>query len=146
MCIRDRGYTLLSWSEESGADAFVREGPSPLLFFQGHPEYEDATLLKEYRRDVGRYLNEQQPQYPTLPRGYLSAEAAELLAHFRERALASRSAALLESFPFAAVAAGLRNSWRASAVALYRNWLALISARRAAVTSVARTPAAAKLK
>jgi len=144
--LRAAGYTLLSWSEESGADAFVREGPSLLLFFQGHPEYEDVTLLKEYRRDVARYLNQQQPQYPTLPRGYLSAEASELLAQFRERALAHRSAALLESFPFAAVAAGLRNSWRASAVALYRNWLDLISARRAADISVARTTGAAKLK
>jgi homoserine O-succinyltransferase len=144
--LRAAGYTLLSWSEESGADAFVREGPSLLLFFQGHPEYEEATLLKEYRRDVGRYLNEQQPQYPTLPRGYLSAEATELLAQFRERALANRSAALLESFPFAGVAAGLKNSWRASGVALYRNWLAHIRARRAAGISVAPTPAAAKLK
>ena len=107
---------------------------------------EGTVGFEEYRRDVARYLNEQQPQYPTLPWGYLSAEATGVLAQFRERALASRSAALLESFPFAAVAAGLRNSWRASAVALYRNWLALISARRATDISVARTSGAAKLK
>ena len=59
----------------SGADAFVKERGSLLLFFQGHPEYEGTTLLKEYRRDVGRYLNAQQPHYPTLPVGYLSPEA-----------------------------------------------------------------------
>jgi homoserine O-succinyltransferase len=129
--LRAAGYTLLSWSEESGADAFVREERSLLLFFQGHPEYEETTLLKEYRRDVGRYLNGQQPHYPTLPRGYLSAEAIALLQGFREQALAKRSATLLESFPFAQVAAGLENSWRASSVALYRNWLSFISAHRA---------------
>jgi homoserine O-succinyltransferase len=129
--LRAAGYTLLSWSEESGADAFAREERSLLLFFQGHPEYEETTLLKEYRRDVGRYLNGQQPHYPTLPRGYLSAEATALLQGFREQALAKRTAALLESFPFAQVAAGLENSWRASAVAMYRNWLSFISARRA---------------
>jgi len=121
---------VLSWSDETGADAFVREERSALLFFQGHPEYENTTLLKEYRRDVGRYLNGQQPHYPTVPRGYLSAEAAELLAEFRDRALASRTPALLESFPFAAIAASLDNSWRPSAVALYRNWLSLITRRR----------------
>jgi homoserine O-succinyltransferase len=109
----------------------VREERSLLLFFQGHPEYEETTLLKEYRRDVGRYLNGQQPHYPTLPRGYLSAEAIALLEGFRERALAKRTAALLESFPFAQVAAGLENSWRASAVAMYRNWLCFVSARLA---------------
>jgi homoserine O-succinyltransferase len=128
--LRAAGYTLLSWSEETGADAFVREERSLLLFFQGHPEYEDTTLLKEYRRDVGRYLNRQQAHYPTLPRGYFSAEATGRLAEFREQALTERSAALLESFPFAMVAGGLENTWRSSAVAMYRNWLGFISARR----------------
>ena len=128
--LRAAGYTLLSWSEESGADAFVREGRSLLLFFQGHPEYEDTTLLKEYRRDVGRYLNGQQAHYPTLPHGYFSAEATARLAEFREQALRKRSAALLESFPFAMAAHGLENTWRSSAVTMYRNWLTFISARR----------------
>ena len=130
--LRAAGYTLLSWSDESGADAFVREEQSLLLFFQGHPEYEDTTLLKEYRRDVGRYLSGQQAHYPTLPCGYLSAEAARVLTEFRDSALAGRSAKLLESFPFAPVAATLHNRWRAAAIALYRNWLAFILAARAA--------------
>ena len=128
--LRAAGYTLLSWSEETGADAFVRHDRSLLLFFQGHPEYEDTTLLKEYRRDVGRYLSGKQAHYPTLPRSYLSDEASVMLADFREEALASRSATRLEDFPFAAVAAGLKNPWRASAVAMYRNWLSFVSAGR----------------
>jgi homoserine O-succinyltransferase len=130
--LRAAGYTLLSRSDETGADAFVREERSLLLFFQGHPEYEDTTLLKEYRRDVGRYLAAQQPHYPTLPRGYFSADATLLLTQFQQQALARRDAALMESFPFAAIAAGLENSWRASAVAVYRNWLSFIRAGRAA--------------
>jgi homoserine O-succinyltransferase/O-acetyltransferase len=133
--LRQAGYTLLSWSDETGADAFVREGRSLLLFFQGHPEYESLTLLKEYRRDVGRYLRAEQPRYPTLPCGYLSATATARLAAFEERALAGRSARLLETFPFEAVAAELTNTWRTAAVAIYRNWLARVAA--------ARTPARA---
>ena len=113
-----------------GADGFVREERSLLLFFQGHPEYEETTLLKEYRRDVGRYLNAQQPHYPTLPRGYLSADATLRLMQFRSRRSRAAMRRALERFPFAAIAAGLQNSWRASAVAMYRNWLAFISARR----------------
>ena len=129
--LRAAGYTLLSWSDETGADAFAREEQSLLLFFQGHPEYEDTTLLKEYRRDVSRYLSGQQPYYPTLPRGYLSSEGTAVLAEFREQALAGRSAALLERFPFAKVAAALQNRWRGAAIALYRNWLTFILAARA---------------
>jgi homoserine O-succinyltransferase/O-acetyltransferase len=126
--LRAAGYTLLSWSVDAGADAFVRRGRSPMLFFQGHPEYEATTLLKEYRRDVGRYLDGQQPHYPTLPHGYLSATATALLEEFRQQALSQRGAGLLQRFPFAAVAAALRNTWRPAAVAIYRNWLALVGA------------------
>ncbi|HKD53014.1 MAG TPA: homoserine O-succinyltransferase [Steroidobacteraceae bacterium] len=129
--LRAAGYTLLSWSPESGADAFVRQKRTLMLFFQGHPEYEDTTLLKEYRRDVSRYLNAQQAHYPTLPHGYLTPEATAVLVRFRERAEARREAALLEEFPFATVAAALKNTWRPAAVAIYRNWLAWIAAARA---------------
>lgn len=128
--LRAAGYAVLSSSPETGADAFVRHKRSLMLFFQGHPEYEDTTLLKEYRRDVGRYLNAQQAHYPTMPRGYLSAEAVALLENFRQRALAQRTPELLGQFPFAAVAAALTNSWRPAAVSIYRNWLDFIEAAR----------------
>ena len=125
--LRGAGYTLLSWSATTGADAFVRERRSLMLFFQGHPEYEDTTLLKEYRRDVGRYLSGIQDNYPTLPVGYLSAEATNLLEVFKAEALNKRSGELLERFPFTAVAATLVNTWHPSAVAIYSNWLAYIN-------------------
>ena len=123
--LRAAGYTLLSWSAETGADAFVRHdsGRSLLLFFQGHPEYEATTLLREFRRDVGRYLGGQQPHYPVPPRGYFPPEALAALGAFREEALTDRSPVLLERFPFAALSASLRNSWRSAAVSIYRNWL-----------------------
>ncbi|MGO9803289.1 MAG: homoserine O-succinyltransferase MetA [Steroidobacteraceae bacterium] len=128
--LRAAGYEVLSFAPETGADAFVRRERSLMLFFQGHPEYEDTTLLKEYRRDVGRFLSGQQAHYPTMPHGYLSGETVAPLDKFKERALAERSPSLLQQFPFAAVAAALRNTWRPSAVALYRNWLDFIAAQR----------------
>jgi len=130
--LRAAGYTLLSWSAAGGADTFVRQRGSLMLFFQGHPEYEGTTLLKEYRRDVGRYLNGTQENYPTLPVGYLSAEATQRMEDFRAAALSDRRPERLEGFPFAPVAATLENTWRSSAVAIYRNWLAHIVQARAA--------------
>jgi homoserine O-succinyltransferase len=58
--LRDAGYSIVSASAASGADMFTKQAGSLLVFFQGHPEYEDTTLLREYRRDVGRYLRGQQ--------------------------------------------------------------------------------------
>ena len=128
--LRGAGYQVLSFAPETGADAFVRHERSLMLFFQGHPEYEDATLLKEYRRDVGRYLGGQYREYPTMPDGYFPAEAVALLEQFKDRAMTERSPSLLEQFPFAGVAARLANTWRPAAVTLYRNWLDYIATVR----------------
>ena len=128
--LRAAGYAVLSFSPETGADAFVRHGRSLMLFFQGHPEYEETTLLKEYRRDVGRYLNGQQAHYPTVPHGYFSADAIAVLEQFRERAHKLRAPELLGQFPFASVAGALTNSWRPAAVAIYGNWLDFIATAR----------------
>jgi homoserine O-succinyltransferase/O-acetyltransferase len=35
---------------------FVKYNRSLFVLLQGHPEYDSATLLREYRRDVGRFL------------------------------------------------------------------------------------------
>jgi homoserine O-succinyltransferase/O-acetyltransferase len=133
--LRAAGYQMLSWSAASGADAFVRRRRSLMLFFQGHPEYEGTTLLKEYRRDVTRFLSAQQPHYPTLPHGYFSQQAIQALERFRDEAVAARKPDLMDRFPFAVIAAGLTNSWRDSAVAVYRNWLSFIVSAKSATRS-----------
>ncbi len=133
--LRNAGYEMLSWSAVSGADAFVRKRRSLMLFFQGHPEYEGTTLLKEYRRDVTRYLSDQQPHYPSLPDGYFSPEAVRLLAEFRGEARAGRRPELMARFPYAEIAAGLENTWSDSAVAIYRNWLAMLASAKAPTRS-----------
>ncbi len=119
--------SILSSSPETGADLFVSTRRSLLVCFQGHPEYEPATLLKEYRRDVGRYLRGEQPAWPTLPGGYLTPEALRLIGAFRGRAETARDPALLAEFPMAILAAGLEARWQPQAVAIYRNWLKYVA-------------------
>ncbi len=133
--LRAAGYHILSSSPETGADMFVKQTPGLLIFFQGHPEYEETTLLREYRRDVGRFLRGQQPHYPTLPHEYFSAPALEILNDFERRALAAPSPELLAEFPAAAIADTLRNTWGKSATAIYRNWLSYLAAQRATTAS-----------
>lgn len=122
------GLSILSSSQATGADLFVSTRRSLLVCFQGHPEYEPATLLKEYRRDVGRYLRGEQPAWPTLPHGYLTPAALELIDAFRRRAETARDPDLLAEFPMARLAAGLEARWQPQGVAIYRNWLEYVAA------------------
>ena len=50
------GYRVLTRSEDAGVDTFIKQRKTLSIFFQGHPEYEADTLLREYRRDIGRFL------------------------------------------------------------------------------------------
>ena len=52
------GYEILTQSAEAGVDLFVKKKRSLFVHFQGHPEYGARTLLKEYRRDIKRFLRQ----------------------------------------------------------------------------------------
>ena len=52
------------------------------------------------------------------------------LEAFRRRALSTRDPKLLEGFPAATIVERLANSWHASALRLYRNWLSCLATRR----------------
>ena len=118
------GYTILSRSDETGADCFVKQhGRSLFMYFQGHPEYEAQSLLGEYRRDIGRFLRQEAEAYPTMPSGYFSKGAEETLATFERDAVLDRRPELLSNFPVDQLAKGLRNAWRYPATCMYRNWI-----------------------
>jgi len=126
--LRAAGFTVLTASREAGVDLFVRRGKSLLIGLQGHPEYEAVTLLKEYRRDVGRFLRGEQADWPALPRHYFGERGLAVLARYRREVEAAREPDGLETFPTEALAAELQAPWRPGAVGLYRNWLAGIAA------------------
>ena len=46
------GLRVLVESEEAGVHLAVSEDGFRLVFFQGHPEYDTISLLKEYKREV----------------------------------------------------------------------------------------------
>jgi homoserine O-succinyltransferase len=125
------GYQVLTVSAEAGVNLFMRERGVLFLYFQGHPEYDTRALLKEYQRDIGRFLRGERPTYPTMPRGYFDGTSTALLSEFAAEAQKQRREALLSEFPFAAVAATLRNTWRAAGATIYGNWLERIAGNRA---------------
>lgn len=125
------GYSVLTESAQAGVDVFVKQKRKSLfVHFQGHPEYQAETLLKEYRRDIKRFLRSERESYPTMPHGYFDAAVTILLAGFQQTAVANPREEQLLFFP-EAVAKTLQNTWRASATSIYRNWLKYVLARKA---------------
>ena len=134
------GYKILTRSPSAGVDTFAKQDGSFFLFFQGHPEYEADTLLREYRRDAGRFLAGERKHYPALPAGYFGTEAAAAAQDFRARALEHRNPALAAQFPTAALEASLTCPWRPAALGVYQKWCAFLSARKAERRSLAPRP------
>jgi homoserine O-succinyltransferase len=126
------GYLVLTQSAEGGVDSFVKKKKQSLfLHFQGHPEYSAQTLLKEYRRDIKRFLRRERETYPSMPKGYFDAAGANLLADFRDSVLSDRREQLMGGFPEAALVGALRKTWQSSATAIYSNWLQYVLINKA---------------
>ena len=124
-------YLVLTQSAEGGVDCFVKKKKRSLfVHFQGHPEYGAQTLLKEYRRDIKRFLRGERETYPSMPKGYFDATAVRLLSDFGEVALADRREQVIEEFPEASVVGTLEKKWHSSAVSIYRNWLRYVVAKK----------------
>ncbi|KQP71997.1 homoserine O-succinyltransferase MetA [Methylobacterium sp. Leaf112] len=125
------GYTVLRRSDAIGVDLFVREAGSLLVFLQGHPEYDTASLAREYRRDVFRFLDGQRATLPALPENYFSDAAAARLDAFARRAAAERRPDLFAAFPNLADTPLRPPAWPDDADRLFRNWVAYVARHRA---------------
>jgi homoserine O-succinyltransferase len=129
----DCGYKVLTRSAIAGVDSFIKQQKRLLVFFQGHPEYESDTLLREYRRDVGRYVKGEAPRYPLMPESYFDDAMAGELSAFQEKAISRRSDELLPELTAILGNKKIENTWQASAAGVYRNWLGHICAQKEAV-------------
>ena len=121
-----RGYSVLARSKVAGVDTFVKRDRSLFVFFQGHPEYETDTLLREYRRDAGRDLRGESENYPLIPTDYFNETAVDTLNALREKALKMRDEQLLTQISAVLKDLEIENTWRATASLIYRNWLEYI--------------------
>ncbi|HEY7991193.1 MAG TPA: homoserine O-succinyltransferase [Stellaceae bacterium] len=124
--LRAKNYSILTHSDEAGVGMFAKKDENLLIFLQGHPEYEAETLLREYRRDIGRYLRAERSTYPGRPRHYFDARASDRVIQYRKRATIRRERDLLQEFPIFELRRSVRHSWRPGAVAFYRNWLNIL--------------------
>lgn len=139
-----KSYRILSKSSDAGADMFVKEGKSLFIFLQGHPEYGRTTLLREYRRDIRRFIAGERDEYPEMPRGYFDQETAAAFATFRDGAMRNRYSDQLLSLPEAE--ANLPYVWHEPAIRLYTNWLSYLAERKCPSHALNKANSATKLR
>jgi homoserine O-succinyltransferase len=121
------GFKTLVKGEESGVHMAVSPDMFRIVFLQGHPEYDDVSLLKEYKREVERYYKGERQSYPENPENYFSNEVETILKAYQEEV----ETALAESvscpdFPETTIAPLLDNTWRDTGKSIFNNWLGLV--------------------
>ncbi len=122
--LEEKGLTVLVASKEAGVHLAVSPDGFHIVFFQGHPEYDDISLLKEYKREVLRFFNAEREDYPPFPENIFNRKASRIFTEYQEELMsAKRSGLVMPEFPEQSVLPYLDNTWRDSAKAVFNNWL-----------------------
>ena len=125
VAVEDAGYDVIIHSEVTGwAMASRNEDGRQLVLIQGHPEYDPSSLLREYRRDAGRYVRHERDEAPILPYHCVAPddwEALELFHHAIVRG--EHELRLFDEFAFDDLGARAPWPWHALATRLFTNLL-----------------------
>jgi len=118
------GVKVLVDSPQAGVHLAVSSDLFRIVFFQGHPEYDTISLLKEYKREVMRFARGEREDYPPFPENYFNRQVQGILTEHRERvhAAMARGAAVPE-LPEHLVTPTLHNTWHDTAEAVVNNWI-----------------------
>jgi len=125
--LESAGLTVLCESEEAGVHLAVSPDQFSLVFFQGHPEYDTHSLLKEYKREVNLFIAGEREDYPPFPEHYFNEEAQGVANHYHEHVLdALKTGKTPLRFPESRIEPLLDNTWRDTAKAIVNNWLGMV--------------------
>jgi len=125
--LEDAGLTVLVASDKAGIHLAVSPDLFRIVYFQGHPEYDAVSLLKEYKREVLRYFRGERDSGPRYPENYLTPEAEEISKRFFAQAQkAVQRGSEPPRFPEAELAALVDNTWGDTGKAIVNNWLGLV--------------------
>ncbi|MCW8934436.1 MAG: homoserine O-succinyltransferase [Gammaproteobacteria bacterium] len=97
------------------------------IFFQGHPEYDTISLLKEYKREVLLYIEGLRNDYPPFPENYFDLKSSAILREYKSRVIASMSRSIdIPEFPENLLVQHLDNTWHDTAEGVVGNWVGLV--------------------
>ncbi len=121
------GLKVLAASQEAGVHLAVSQDGFRIVFFQGHPEYDAISLLKEYKREIIRFYQHEIDDYPPFPENYFNHSSQVIFNHYAQQVQHAKTHnQSLPVFPEKEVIAFLDNTWRDTAKAVFNNWLGKI--------------------
>jgi len=107
-----------------GAHLCVSEDLLRIVFFQGHPEYDTISLLKEYKRDIIAYLAKTRNDYPPFPKRYLTEQSKAILNEYKTKLLSGEFT--LADFPEQLISKTLNNTWGNATNVIINNWIGCV--------------------
>ncbi|MDT9698130.1 homoserine O-succinyltransferase [Streptomyces sp. P17] len=137
--LREAGVTPVldsvgsDWTVAASADGLRH------VFLQGHPEYLPDTLLREFRRDLRRYLAGESPTLPDLPHRTFSPSVEATLRNCVEHAAEHRDIRQLDVFPHLSEH-DVTSGWTADSHRFFANWLRGVRHRIRVRPTPARIP------
>lgn len=118
------GLHILVESAQAGPHLAVSADKFRLVFFQGHPEYDSISLLKEYKREISAFIRGGRDTYPPLPENYFSLQSQAVVNEFKLRLIKALQAGTpLPEFPERLISQQLDNTWHDTAEAIINNWI-----------------------
>ena len=116
------GVKVLVESADAGVHLAVSGDGLRTVFFQGHPEYDTVSLLKEYKRDLLLASQGKLSDWPPFPTRYFNRQAQAVLDEYRSRLRAGHT----PEFPEALLIPHLDNTWHDTAEAVIGNWIGCV--------------------
>ena len=124
---QEAGLRVLVESEVAGVHLATSADGLRLVFFQGHPEYDTVSLLKEYKREILRFAAGELEEYPPFPDNYIKQREKAILKEYEIQLKQALSGGkTLPEFPEAPVAQRLENTWHDTAEAVVGNWMGTV--------------------
>lgn len=79
------GMRILIAGESAGVHMVTSRDGLRMVGWQGHPEYDTVSLLKEWQRDIGLYAEGDLEKEPPFPAHYLKGKGLSLTENFRRQ-------------------------------------------------------------
>ena len=114
------GLHVLAESEEGGVHLAASPDQIRVVYFQGHPEYDFNSLLKEYKRELARFQRGERESLPPFPENYFPSDVWQRIEDSYND-LESLARILDEE-----VEPLLVNTWGDTAKSIINNWLGLV--------------------
>lgn len=125
--LSEAGFKVLIESATAGVHLAVSDDLFREVYLQGHPEYNFNSLLKEYKREVMRFYDDQRSDYPPQPVNYFTKPAQPLLNQYRKQVIEAKTGQQkMPEFPEANLERYVDNTWWDTGKAVFNNWLGLV--------------------